>query len=762
MATRKLIVAALFLLLAIFTSNLGFAQNEGGSCVTKYCSELNNIGACTSAPGCEWTEALGAGHCTGTATGDCSPHAREACTFDACVWSTDACTNTDNDKDGYFQSLSPQATCSQPADCNDDNANVNPAQAEVCDDADNNCNNQKDEDLPTQAYYFDGDGDGYGNSANSKVSCGALGNYVTQGGDCNDADKNIHPGAAEACDGKDNDCDSFKDNAPGTSQDNTLAEPVTGTPAPCGEGACAGFLSKVCSNGNYVAGKCDSVGRNAGACASCDTSGKPAFFSRPSDCAPVACPAQDRCELRGGIISYVNYTDFVPNVCQDIGKCSTSAPTFNLTQACSFVSGIVTTDKDHDGWTAPCGDCNESNPNTHVNATEICDRQDNNCDANTDEIFDTDGDGFFNATCTGVYPDSRIDTNDKNANVYLGALEICDGTDNDGDKIIDNINNATNITLTKCACSGKAAAQVASIKAKTEINNKIDDNCDGQLATDEEDFDADGVAIYESDCDDHNADINPGALEICIGSADDNCNGKVDEGCATDSKTDSLIQTALGAQNESDDETPLSVIGSAGSPALRSNLTGGGAAAGPRSGVQGTGIQGVSVEEEKSSAKLIAAIIIAVLGAAGGGFYFMRLRAKATLDLDAEGFGVAEPEQTGKAGVKDFISSSASQGYSATDIKNTLKEKGWDERDVDKAVEETASDLESLGKISEKRGLSKGDESSLKSYIEETRAKNFSDEQIKAALVSEGWSKGTVDAYFEKPKPARKKPRTKA
>ena len=762
MATRKLVIVSLLVALALFTSSIGFAQIDS-SCVTKLCSSLSPADCNpNSAPGCE-ASVLG---CAGTPTADCASRSAADCEgVAACILSTNACTNVDNDKDGYKGESAQGAACPYQIDCNDNNANINPATNEVCDGVDNNCNGQIDEGLPTQTYYRDRDGDGFGDSASSVVQCGPINGYVEKSGDCNDNNANINPNAAEVCDNADNNCDSFVDNAQGVNKDGTLeVDAPKGAPpsgSACGEGACVGTTTYFCTNGqvNDPALECSSKGKDVGVCAICDKDGKAAFDVQPTDCAPVACQNTDSCKLTNGVASYVNYTDSAPNVCQSIGKCSTDAPTFNLTAACSFISNIVTTDNDHDGWTALCGDCNDSNSATHVNATEICDKQDNNCNGPIDETFDTDKDGFFNATCTGVYPASQIDTNDNNANTHPGGVEICDGVDNDGDGVIDNVNNITNVTITKCACSGKSVSEISSIKARAEINNGIDDNCDGKLATDEADFDDDSYANYQGDCNDNDADVNPGALEVCIGSKDDNCNGQIDEGCDTSGKNDSLIKTTLGAQNQSSSDFDVPIIRQQTGTSVKSyaNATGG---FGSTASLRGAGIGTVSVEENKSSSKGIVAIILAIIGAAGGGFYFMRMRAKASLDLEAEGFGVAEPQQAGKQDVKDFVSSSASQGYSATDIKNTLTEKGWDKEDVDKAVDETADDLESLSKISEKRGLSKGNEGALKGYIVDTKARGFSDEQIKAALVSEGWDTDTVETYFAKPKvskPKRKK-----
>jgi hypothetical protein len=106
-------------------------------------------------------------------------------------------------------------------------------------------------------------------------------------------------------------------------------------------------------------------------------------------------------------------------------------------------------DADGDGY-FDTEDCNDNDASVNPGAAEACDGIDNDCDDEIDEgmtsafYADSDGDGFGDATVSdelcealeGWVPNSS-DCDDTDASVHPGAVELCDGMDNDCDSDID-------------------------------------------------------------------------------------------------------------------------------------------------------------------------------------------------------------------------------------------------------------------------------------------------------------------------------------
>lgn len=137
----------------------------------------------------------------------------------------------DTDGDEYAAAgVTPVVACVCPAgstdrdpataaDCDDGDPSANPASAEVCDGDDEDCDSSIDEELGVDIYP-DCDSDGFGSALSMSHACAlpsgappgcAAGAWTLDGSDCDDARAATAPGAAETCNGIDDDCTGTAD-----------------------------------------------------------------------------------------------------------------------------------------------------------------------------------------------------------------------------------------------------------------------------------------------------------------------------------------------------------------------------------------------------------------------------------------------------------------------------------------------------------------------------------------------------------------------
>ncbi|MDM8005420.1 MAG: MopE-related protein [Phycisphaerae bacterium] len=456
----------------------------------------------------------------------------------------------DADSDTYGNASITTEACDAPVgyvadgtDCDDGNALINPAATEVCDSVDNNCDGQTDEGAVGPTWYQDLDGDNYGTTVVAQQACTQPNGSAAESTDCDDSSAAVNPGATETCNGVDDDCDGEID-----------------------EGVKATFYADVDGDGYGNA----AVGQQ-----SC---------SQPTGCVTNRMDCNDANNAINPAATEVH--DGVDNDCDTFIDEGVSNAYYRDVDEDTFgdPNNVTYADELPAGYVPDNTDCDDTNAAINPAATEVCDGVDNNCDTSIDKevkstfYADTDGDTYGDAgstteACTAPpgYVTDGTDCDDNAAAVHPGTAEACNGIDDDCDGVIDEEVKTTfyadadsdrfgNPTVSEQACSVPAGYVMnnrdcddtsAAIKpGAAETCNGVDDDCDSRIdegvkATFHADLDGDGYGdagnttkacvaptgyvADNTDCDDGNNAVHPGATEVCNG-LDDDCDTKVDEG----------------------------------------------------------------------------------------------------------------------------------------------------------------------------------------------------------------------------------------
>ena len=220
------------------------------------------------------------------------------------------------------------------------------------------------------------------------------------------------------------------------------------------------------------------------------------------------------CEIRFTVCDAIWYIDSDGD---GFGDPDTALATVSCTQP----SGYVDNDSD----------CDDGEATTNPDAVEHCDGHDDDCDGEVDEddavdvlmwYADADGDAYGDPDTTDIDCDQPsgfvaddTDCDDTDATVNPGEVEICDGDDVDED------------------CDGSADDADAGVDGSTYSTWYLDDDGDGYGDSDSSTDKCDAPSGYvadSTDCDDADATVNPGEVEICDGDdVDEDCDGSADD-----------------------------------------------------------------------------------------------------------------------------------------------------------------------------------------------------------------------------------------
>ncbi|MFM2161993.1 MAG: hypothetical protein RLZZ383_1505 [Pseudomonadota bacterium] len=402
-------------------------------------------------------------------------------------------------------------------DCNDARPESRPGAPESCNTFDDDCDGLTDEPeaVDARSWYPDADRDGFGADGFTSFGCSGPTGWVNAGGDCDDFAREAFPGAAERCDGLDNDCDGETD------EDAVVTGTVWYADAD-GDGA---------GDPNVTYPFCDpppGYVENGADCADADATRSPYLSEQPYDGVDQDCDGADVDDVdgdgvRGRPVGGGDCNDQDPLV----GPFAAESPD-GRDQDCDGLvdEGTALRDDDGDGATEAAGDCDDASPAVRAGLPEVCDGLDNDCDGRVDEetsCFDDDGDGVS---------EEQGDCNDRDRSVGPAAVEVAgNGVDDDCDGSLyaeGEDDDRDGVTVDGGDCDDADPSRAPGVD---EAPNGIDDDCDDAVdeGTSLGDDDGDGLSEADGDCHDDDDAVRPDVDEVANG-VDDDCDGDVDEG----------------------------------------------------------------------------------------------------------------------------------------------------------------------------------------------------------------------------------------